>query len=308
MPGVPPVHSAPLVVVGSANADLVVRVGRRPLPGETVRGGDLAVHPGGKGANQAVAAARLGGRVTLLARVGDDSHGELLTRTLREAGVDLPGLAYGDRPTGTALIVVGPDGDNSIVVSPGANALLSPADIAEQRERLAAARVLSLQLEIPLDTVAAAVRAAGPTTRVVLNPSPPTDLPAEVLARCDPLVLNQHEARHLLGRDSAPEEAAAALLARGPRSVVLTLGAEGALVAEGEGTTTRVPGEKVTVVDTTGAGDAFTAALAWRLSQGEALTPAVRYAVRVGAEAVSGAGAQSLSSRGRTTGPAVTDG
>ncbi|WP_405647665.1 ribokinase [Streptomyces uncialis] len=308
MPGVQPVNRCPLVVVGSANADLVVRVGRRPLPGETVRGGDLAVHPGGKGANQAVAAARLGGRVTLLARVGDDSHGALLTRALREAGVDFPAFPYGDRPTGTALIVVGPDGDNSIVVSPGANALLSPADIAEQRERLAAARVLSLQLEIPLDTVTAAVGAAGPTTRVVLNPSPPADLPAEVLARCDPLVLNQHEARHLLGVDSAPEEAAVALLARGPRSVVITLGAEGALVGEGDGTTTRVPGEEVAVVDTTGAGDAFTAALAWRLSEGDGLAPAVRYAVHVGAEAVSGAGAQSLSPRGRTPGLAVTDG
>ncbi|MCM2389743.1 ribokinase [Streptomyces albipurpureus] len=308
MPTTSPVPDVPLVVVGSANVDLVVRVERRPLPGETVRGGDLAVHPGGKGANQAVAAARLGGRVTLLAQIGDDPHGELITRALRDADVDFPELPHRDRPTGTAMIVVGPEGDNSIVVSPGANARLSPRDIAEHRERLFAARVLSLQLEIPLATVTAAVRAAGPGTRVVLNPSPPADLPTEVLTRCDPLVLNQHEARYLSGSDATPEAAAEALLTRGPRSVVITLGAEGALVAEGDGTITRVPGVRVPVVDTTGAGDAFTAALAWRLSEGEGIVAAVRYAVRIGAEAVSATGAQSLSPRGRAIAAAGADG
>lgn len=141
-------HGYDLLVVGSANADLVIHVDRRPAAGETVLGSDLATHPGGKGANQAVAAARLGARTALLARVGDDAHGRLLTGSLRSAGVDTTGVLGGDTPTGVALITVDPSGDNSIVVSPGANARLTAADVTGARELLAAARVVSLQLEI----------------------------------------------------------------------------------------------------------------------------------------------------------------
>jgi ribokinase len=297
-------HGYDLLVVGSANADLVIGVERRPAAGETVLGSDLVTHPGGKGANQAVAAARLGARVALLARVGDDAHGRLLGESLRAAGVDEAGVLTGGAPTGVALITVDPSGDNSIVVSPGANARLTPRDVTAAGELFARARVVSLQLEIPPETVAAAVEAAvaaAPAARVVLNPSPPAALPTAVLAACDPLVVNEHEARFLLGpgrpdtgvpdAGGTPEEWASALLALGPRSVVVTLGADGALIADAQGTT-RVPSPRVRAVDTTGAGDAFTGALAWRLGVGDDLATAVRFAVRVGAAAVTAAGAQ----------------
>ncbi|NGO12930.1 ribokinase [Streptomyces sp. HC44] len=283
-----------LLVVGSANADLVIGVERRPGAGETVLGSDLATHPGGKGANQAVAAARLGARTALLARVGDDAHGRLLLDSQRAAGVDTAGVLVGGAPTGVALITVDPSGDNSIVVSPGANSRLTPDDVRAASSLLAASRVVSVQLEIPLETVVEVVRGLRPGTRFVLNPSPPRELPEEVLAACDPLIVNEHEARVVLGADAGetPEQWAEALLALGPRSVVVTLGEEGALVADARGTAARVPSVKVTAVDTTGAGDSFTAALAWRLGAGESLADSAAYAARVGAVAVTREGAQ----------------
>ncbi|QFQ97517.1 ribokinase [Streptomyces phaeolivaceus] len=284
-----------LLVVGSANADLVIGVERRPGAGETVLGSDLAVHPGGKGANQAVAAARLGARTALLARVGDDGNGRLLLDSQRAAGVDTAGVLVGGAPTGVALITVDPSGDNSIVVSPGANGKLTPEDVRAADALLRASRVVSAQLEIPLETVVEVVRRLPEGTRFVLNPSPPRELPDEVLAACDPLIVNEHEARIIVGGEPAgspsPEDWARALLALGPRSVVVTLGAEGALVADAEGSA-RVPAVKVDAVDTTGAGDAFTAALAWRLGAGSAPAEAAAYAARVGAAAVTRAGAQ----------------
>ncbi|MFC9428959.1 ribokinase [Streptomyces sp. NPDC056987] len=296
-----------LLVVGSANADLVIGVERRPGPGETVLGSDLSVHPGGKGANQAAAAARLGARTALLARVGDDAHGRLLLDSQRTAGVDTAGVRSGGAPTGVALITVDPSGDNSIVVSPGANARLTPEDVRDAAKLLAGSRVVSAQLEIPLETVAEVVRVLAPGTRFVLNPSPPVELPAEILAACDPLIVNEHEARVLLSAGRSPENSqedsqedspgdepadwARALLALGPRSVVITLGSRGALVADAR-TTALVPSVPVRAVDTTGAGDAFTAALAWRLGTGEELATAAAYAARVGAVAVTRAGAQ----------------
>jgi ribokinase len=283
-----------LLVVGSANADLVISVERRPGAGETVLGSDLAVHPGGKGANQAVAAARLGARTALLARVGDDANGRLLLDSQRAAGVDTVGVLAGGAPTGVALITVDPSGDNSIVVSPGANGRLTPADVRAAAGLFRASRVVSAQLEIPLETVVEVVRNLAPGSRFVLNPSPPRTLPQEVLAACDPLIVNEHEAQVILdGTESGdrPEDWARLLLAKGPRSVVVTLGAEGALVADADGTT-RVPSVKVDAVDTTGAGDAFTAALGWKLGTGSALPEAAAYAARVGAAAVTKPGAQ----------------
>ncbi|MFF4542894.1 ribokinase [Streptomyces sp. NPDC001435] len=283
-----------LLVVGSANADLVIGVERRPGAGETVLGKDLAVHPGGKGANQAVAAARLGARTALLARVGDDAHGRLLLESQRAAGVDTVGVLVGGAPTGVALITVDPSGDNSIVVSPGANGRLTPTDIRAAGSLFHASRVVSAQLEIPLETVVEVVRSLAPDGRFVLNPSPPRPLPAEVLAACNPLIVNEHEAKVVLGDacvSEKPEDWARLLLAKGPRSVVVTLGAEGALVADAQGVA-RVPSVKVAAVDTTGAGDAFTAALAWRLGTGASLTEAAAYAARVGAAAVTKRGAQ----------------
>ncbi|MGW1200511.1 ribokinase [Streptomyces sp. NPDC002536] len=285
-----------VLVIGSANADLTVRVDRRPGPGETVPGTDLVESAGGKGANQAAAAARLGARTALLAKVGDDAFGELLLDAQRAAGTELRHvLVEPGARTGTAMIVVGPDGDNQIVVSPGANARLSATDVRAARDVVAAARVVSLQWEVPEETVAAAVAVAGETgARVVLNPSPvPDALRAELLAAADPLVVNEHEAQRLSGVSGGdPEEWARALRARGARSVAVTLGGEGALVLDGDGAAVRIPGVKVDVVDTTGAGDAFTGALAARLARGTSLEEAARFAVRVGAVSVTRAGAQ----------------
>ncbi|WP_275464814.1 ribokinase [Streptomyces noursei] len=284
-----------VLVVGSANADLTVRVTRRPGAGETVLGTDLVESAGGKGANQAAAAARIGGRTALLARVGGDAYGELLLAAQRAAGTDVaPVIVDADARTGTAMIIVSPDGDNSIVVSPGANAALTPQDVAAAQDVIAASAVLSLQLEIPMETVRAAAEAAEEAgTRVVLNPSPtPEDLDRALLSAADPLVVNEHEARQLSGRtDGTPAEWAAALRERGARSVVVTLGGDGALVLDDSGTTT-VPGVRVEAVDTTGAGDAFTGALATRLAGGADLADAARFAVRVGAAAVTKPGAQ----------------
>ncbi|MCO5973248.1 ribokinase [Actinoallomurus soli] len=276
-----------VLVVGSVNADLVVRVDRRPAAGETVLGSDLATYPGGKGANQAVAAARLGGRVAFLGRAGTDGQGDFLRDALRGDGVDITHLITTPGPSGVALITVGPEGDNSIIVSPGANGRVTEEDVTAAGPLFAAASVVSLQMEVPLDAVLAAARAAeGAGARVVFNLSPPAAVPDELLALCDPLVVNEHEAAFLGASDPA------GLLARGPRSVVITKGADGAVVADGDGVI-EVPSPRVEAVDTTGAGDAFTGALSWRLARGDDLAEAARFAARVGAAAVRVAGAQS---------------
>lgn len=202
----------------------------------------------------------------------------------------------GGAPTGVALITVDPSGDNSIVVSPGANGRLTREDVRNAEGLLRSSRVVSAQLEIPLETVVAVAASLAPDSRFVLNPSPPRPLPAVLLAACDPLIVNEHEARVLLGEAydaaSGPEDWARFLLAKGPRSVVVTLGAEGALVASAEGGVERVASVAVDAVDTTGAGDSFTAALAWKLGAGASLAQAAAYAARVGAVAVTRRGAQ----------------
>jgi ribokinase len=313
-----------ILVIGSANADLVVAVDRRPGAGETVLGGDLAVQPGGKGANQAVAAARLGASVAFAGCVGSDAHGQVLLTSLTRAGVDVSGICRLDGiPTGVALISVTPDGDNAIIVSPGANGHVTMGDV-ERALRIAggdAPRVVVLQLELPIDVVAhAASLAARAGARVVLNLAPPARVDPNTLRLCDPLVLNQHEAAVLLdtaGSGTAgpgtagpgtagpgtagpgtagpgtatATDTAAAVLTLGPRSVVLTLGAAGAVAGTPEGIE-HVPAPVVTPVDTTGAGDALTGALAWRLAEGDGLLEAVRFAVRVGSTATLRPGAQ----------------
>ncbi|MET7637779.1 ribokinase [Streptomyces sp. NPDC005438] len=289
-------ESHELLVVGSANADLVIDVKRRPRAGETVQGGDLRTYPGGKGANQAVAAARLGARTALLARVGDDEHGRFLLDSQRRAGVDPAGvLTDPSAPTGVALITVDPSGDNSIVVSPGANGRLTEEDVAAREGLFAGVGVVCLQLEVPGATVVAAARTArAHGARVVLNPSPVEQLPPDLLELCDVLVLNEHEASVLLDADGdrSPAEQAAALRELGPREVVITLGAEGAWVSPADREGRKVPGVAVRPVDTTGAGDSFTGALAWRLALGEDLETGVRFATVVGAVSVTREGAQ----------------
>nr|WP_300145249.1 ribokinase [Propionicimonas sp.] len=283
-----------VVVVGSANADLVVEVPRRPLAGETLLGSDLAVHPGGKGANQAAACARAGATTRFVGCVGDDDHGVFLRRRLQEAGVDADHLRIVDRPTGTAIILVTPDGENSIVVSPGANSLVD-ADLA--RRAFApdpVPRVIVLSMEIPAGTVDQAVaEAADHGVRVVLNAAPAQPLPPVTLRACDPLVVNQHEARTILGRDAGGfDELARGLLGAGARSVVITLGEDGALVADADGVQHQ-RGHVVDVVDTTGAGDAFVGAVACELAHGAELRAAVRFAIAMSAITVGAPGAQS---------------
>jgi ribokinase len=272
-----------VIVVGSANADLVVTVDRRPGPGETVLGSDTDVLPGGKGANTAVAAAKLGARVSLLAAIGDDTHGRMLLKSLREAGVDVTEIQRSDRPTGVAYIFVTPDGENSILVSPGANSALSADDLT-----IPAAKVLVASLEVPLQTIEHAVAVAAERgIRAVVNVSPPAQLSEATLAALDPIVVNEHEAAELLAGDSDPRR----LLELGPRSAVITLGASGALVVEQGGAQT-VEAPSVEAVDTTGAGDAFTGALAAQLAQGAELVQAARFAVKVAAISVTRRGAQ----------------
>lgn len=276
-----------VLVVGSANADLVVPVDRRPAGGETVLGGDTVVSPGGKGANTAVAAARLGADVSLLGAVGDDGHGRLLRASLADAGVSARYLRTVDRPTGVAYITVTPDGENSILVSPGANSALAPGDLTE--DVFDGVRVVVLSLEVPLPTVESAVaRAAEKGVRVLVNLSPAARLSAETLAALDVLLVNEHEAGYLLGADDADPRK---LLELGPRAAVVTRGAAGAVVIDGD-MSTAVESSRVTAVDTTGAGDAFAGALAAALAEGVDLVEAARRAVRVAAVSVTRHGAQ----------------
>ena len=288
---------AEVFVVGSINQDFVLKVERRPKPGETVTDAVLSTHNGGKGANQAAAAALLGASVALLGRVGDDGFGDPLVRALEEKGVDtaLVGPAPGSS-TGTAFITVTKDGENAITVAPGANRRLTPEDVDAARGEIGAAAVLVVQMEVPRECVARAVEVAGGVgTRAILNLAPPFEVPRTVLENLDPLVVNEHEAAFLLGDSVEGVEAALAaasnLLALGPKSAVVTVGADGAVFAE-EGDAGHVPAPETEVVDTTGAGDAFVGALAVRLARGDSLRQAVGYAVRAGAAAVTREGAQ----------------
>ncbi|NYH77786.1 ribokinase [Actinopolyspora biskrensis] len=286
-------HAIDLVVVGSLNADLTARVQRHPSPGETLRATELNTSAGGKGSNQAVAAARLGARTAMVGRVGTDAHADVLLNALRADGVDVTRtLRDGDAPTGTALIAVAESGENTVLVAGGANARLSAADLDAAHSVLVEASVVSLVLEVPVATVVAAARAAHESAaRVVLNLSPVVELPPDVVALADPLIVNEHEAREILHRNgehppgASVTDHAEALCRLGARSAVVTLGAAGAVVSE-NGHTRHFPGPAVEVLETTGAGDAFAATVAWRLSLGDTLATATRWGVRVGAYSV----------------------
>jgi ribokinase len=273
-----------IAVVGSINLDIVVEVERHPAPGETVLGGDRRELPGGKGANQAVAAARLGAEVGLVGRVGGDDAGRRLRDGLADDGVDVAHVVVDPAaPTGMALIAVDRTGENMIVVSPGANARVSAADVEAAAELLGGAGVVVAQHEVPEEAVAAAV--AGARGIVVLNPAPARP----VVAAVDVLVPNLGELEALAGRRGDPVE-----LARGldvARAVVVTLGSEGAVVVEGD-RVTRIAAPTVEAVDTTGAGDAFCGALAHALDAGADLVEAARFAARAAAVSVTKPGAQ----------------
>jgi ribokinase len=284
-------------VLGSINQDFVLKVERRPNPGETVTNAELSTGSGGKGANQAAAAALLRASVTFLGRVGDDEFGEPLVRALGEKGIDTTLVKrVSGESTGAAFITVTPDGENAITVAPGANRSLTPEDADAASEAIGDARVLVAQMEIPVETVLRAVEiSAKRGTRALVNLAPTFEVPRELLEKLDPLVVNEHEAAFLLGSEVEGVEralsAAPELLLLGPRSAVITVGEAGAVFASGD-SGRHLPAPKVGVVDTTGAGDAFVGALAVKLTRDASLEEAVAYAVRAGAAAVTREGAQ----------------
>lgn len=270
-------------VVGSANLDLVARTPRLPGPGETVLGHDFFEAPGGKGLNQAVAAARSGARVGFFGMVGTDNAGDVLRAVLEAEEIDTAALGSSSRPTGRALIGVSDDGENSIIVVPGANAQVLPPAVTLHGTRLATASVVLAQMEIPVQTVIAAfdvARHVGATT--ILNPAPAAPLPAELLAVVDICVPNEHEEQGIGGAD--------ALLSAGVTTVITTLGSRGARVTDATGSR-HVPAFAVEPVDTTGAGDSFAGALAARLALGDDLDTALAWASAAGALATTKAGA-----------------
>ncbi|WP_298251802.1 ribokinase [uncultured Arthrobacter sp.] len=283
-----------IVVVGSINADLLVTLERHPKPGETVRGRSLTVLPGGKGANQAVAAALLGGQVTMIGAVGSDEYADTALSMLRSAGVDLRAVHRSPGTTGIAVVEVSDDGENTIVVVPGANADVTPGLVESCAKTVAEATVVVVQGELPAGTTETAMRLGS--GRIILNLAPALQLDHAVLLRADPLVVNEHEGMLVLAHLGGPEVTdhrgvVEALLECGLASVVMTLGAAGALVSDGDAVT-EMPAPRVDAVDTTGAGDAFVGALAVRLAEGVGLEDSVRFAVQVGAYAVQHAGAQ----------------
>lgn len=292
-----------VVVVGSLNADLTLYTSRMPLPGETVTGTDFAIHPGGKSANQAVAAARLGADVRLVGAVGDDANADLLLGSVEAAGVDTSGVRrIAGIPTGVAGITVEEQGENSIVIVPGANGLLSPEDVEAASAAFGAAAAVCLCLEVSQATVLAAAlagRAAG--ARVILNLSPYAEIPRALAESVDVLLVNVHEAAQLLGRSEASaswdwDEVLADFARAGYEQVVVTLGSAGAVVldagATGSDAVVHLAPTAVRAVDTTGAGDAFTGALAARLAAGDELVDAARYASVAAALATTRRGTQ----------------
>jgi ribokinase len=296
--GSPVCGVAGILVLGSLNVDLVVMVPHLPRPAETVLGGALHTYPGGKGANQAVAAARLGGTVAMVGRVGRDAHGDLLLAQLRSDGVDAGGVERNaSNPTGAALILVEPGGQNMIAVAPGANGCADDSDVERAVRRLHRGDFLVLQLELPLPVVTAAIAGARRVgARVMLNAAPAVPLPADVLHDLDLLVVNEIEAEALFhAAVVTPEDALAAghaALHAGVRIAVVTLGAAGAVLCSTDGGA-RIEPFAVDAVDATGAGDAFVGALAVGLAQGLAPVEAARLAGAAGAAAASQPGAQS---------------
>lgn len=289
--------TAEVIVIGSLNMDLVARAARLPLPGETVPGDSFATVPGGKGANQAVAAARLGARTAMVGCLGDDAFGGRLRAGLEADAIDCRALRTAPATSsGVALIVVDHAGRNGIVVVPGANGLLAPADVDAAEPLIAAARIVVLQLEVPLATVQHAARRARELGKLcVLNPAPARPLPAELIASVDFLVPNEIEASSLTGLAIAsPADAIAAgrrLHAAGAGTVLVTLGAQGVVTVAPDGER-HDPAPRVQAVDTTGAGDTFIGGLCVALIRGCALADAVAHGQAAAAICVTRPGAQ----------------
>jgi ribokinase len=277
--------------------DMVVRCDELPLPGQTILGTDFVMNPGGKGANQAVAAAKMGARTQLVARLGNDMFAEASEKSYAEVGLGTDYVRRDEaKASGIALIFVDENGENEIVVAPGANMQLTPADIDAARPVIEGAKVMLLQLEIPMETVRYAARVAVENkTRVILNPAPARILPADLLQNTDIIIANETEILVLTGAEDVGIHTASAacrpLLDAGVESVITTLGKDGALITSGSGAT-RVPGFKVKAIDTTSAGDTFNGALACALAEGKNLEQAVLFANAAAALSATKQGAQ----------------
>jgi ribokinase len=287
-----------IIVVGSSNTDMVIKTTKLPLPGETILGGDFLMNPGGKGANQAVAAARLGGKVSFIGKTGSDIFGEQARITLKSENINTNFIVTDqNNPSGVALITVDDKGENCIVVASGSNAFLSKTDIDNAKEEILSSDIILMQLEIPLDTVnyvAEICSGAGKT--VILNPAPATYLPDELLRRISIITPNETEAELLTGmKITDPESAKNAahiLLGKGIGVVILTLGSKGALICTGK-KEQLIPTAKVKAVDTTAAGDVFNGAIAVAISENFSIEEAVQFANKAAAISVTRMGAQS---------------
>jgi ribokinase len=286
-----------LVVIGSSNTDMVIRTPRIPKPGETVLGGTFLTLPGGKGANQAVASSRAGGNVTFIARIGRDAFGDRAVEDLRSEGIQVDYIVRdADTPSGVGMVFVDDSGENSIAVASGSNARMSPEDVEKAGDVIRKADLVLLQLEIPLDTVRAAVEIAATSgSRIILNPAPAQALPDELLRHVTVLTPNESEAEIITGitidGEASAAEAARALRAKGVGTAIVTMGRRGAFVSspEFEGL---IRGYEVTAVDSTGAGDVFNGALAVSLAESMPLPEAVRFANAAAALSVTRIGAQ----------------
>jgi ribokinase len=286
-----------IVVIGSSNTDMIIKIDRIPARGETVIGGRFSTAPGGKGANQAVAAARAGGDVAFVARVGNDMFGQEALAGFINEGIDVTYVTTDtEAPSGIACIIVDENGENSIAVASGANANLSPGDIACAHDSITSADILIMQLEIPIETVVAAAKIAhGNGVKVILNPAPAQALSEDILKTVSILTPNESETELLTGISIQTEDdarnATEVLLGRGVETVLVTLGANGVIVATGD-QFDKIPAFKVNPVDTTAAGDVFNGALAVALAEGKELAGAVMFANAAAAISVTRLGAQ----------------
>ena len=286
-----------VLVIGSSNTDMVVKTPHLPAPGETILGGTFFMNAGGKGANQAVAAARLGGKVTLMAKLGNDIFGKQALQLFIEEGIDTSGVFTDPHyPSGVALITVDDKGENCIAVASGANAQLLPADIESLKDKIVDAAIVLMQLEVPVETVAqAAALASEAGAMVILNPAPACELPTDIFQHISIITPNETEAEMLSGIKvidiQSAMEAADIIRAKGVNTVIITLGSKGALIV-GEGMEQLVPAPVVAAVDTTAAGDVFNGALAVALAEGQGIVAAVEFACKAAAISVTRLGAQ----------------